>query len=227
MSKRLLILFCACLFLAAGCGLIYKQNIQQGNALEQEDLDQLEIGMTRNQVNFLLGTPAIKDPFNQSRWDYVSTFSRRGGDPVRRLVTLQFEDDRLVTMTGVDPTRDGGESVLTDSGLEKVEGAAPAVGVNTEDARDYEDLQILMPGEGLESWSVQVGSFSSRQAADQRMNLLREAGFQAQVYGQVIATTGFFIVRVTGLADHPAASAVLEQIESATGFRCFLVTPGG
>jgi hypothetical protein len=59
------------------------------------------------------------------------------------------------------------------------------------------------------------------------MNLLREAGFQAQVYGQVIATTGFFIVRVTGLADHPAASAVLEQIESATGFRCFLVTPGG
>ena len=93
MRIRLLTALCASVLLLTGCNIIYKQNIQQGNALEQEDLDQLEIGMSKNQVAFLLGTPAIQDPFNQSRWDYLSSFSRRGGDPVRRLVTLKFEDD--------------------------------------------------------------------------------------------------------------------------------------
>lgn len=93
------------LFLAAllsGCGLIYKQNIQQGNAIEQEDLDELYIGMNQRQVLFVLGTPSIKDPFHPERWDYVQTFSRRGGDPVQRTVTLRFEDEMLAEIIGQD-----------------------------------------------------------------------------------------------------------------------------
>ncbi|MDT8321954.1 MAG: outer membrane protein assembly factor BamE, partial [Xanthomonadales bacterium] len=90
-------LFCIFFALGAlsGCGLIYKQNIQQGNALEDEDLDELYIGMNRRQVLFVLGTPSIKDPFHQQRWDYVQTFSRRGGKIVQKTVTLRFEDDVL------------------------------------------------------------------------------------------------------------------------------------
>lgn len=91
-----------CLALLTGCNLIYKQNVQQGNAIEQEDLDQLTLGMTKNQVVFLLGSPAIRDPFNRDRWDYVNTFSRRGGDPLQRTVTLWFENDRLVRHEGVE-----------------------------------------------------------------------------------------------------------------------------
>jgi outer membrane protein assembly factor BamE len=93
-----------CLLLAlcsvTGCGLIYKQNIQQGNALEQEDLDQLYIGMNERQVLFVLGTPSIKDPFQPSRWDYVQTFSRRGGEPVQRTVTLRFDEGVLAEIDG-------------------------------------------------------------------------------------------------------------------------------
>jgi outer membrane protein assembly factor BamE len=88
------------LFLVAGCGLIYKQNIQQGNALEQEELDELYIGMNERQVLFVLGTPSIKDPFQPERWDYVQTFSRRGGEPVQRTVTLRFEDGLLAEIQG-------------------------------------------------------------------------------------------------------------------------------
>jgi len=78
-----------------GCNLIYKQNIQQGNAIEQDDLDELYIGMNQRQVLFVLGTPSVKDPFHQERWDYVQTFSRRGGPMVERTVTLKFENDTL------------------------------------------------------------------------------------------------------------------------------------
>ncbi len=87
---------------STGCNLIYKQNIQQGNALEQEDLDELYVGMNKRQVLFVLGTPSVQDPFQQQRWDYVQTFSRRGGDLVQRTVTLKFEDDLLSEIIGAE-----------------------------------------------------------------------------------------------------------------------------
>ena len=95
-------MLCASLLLLTGpgCGLIYKQNVQQGNALEQEELDELYIGMNQRQVLFVLGTPSIKDPFQPDRWDYVQTFSRRGGDMVQRTVTLRFEDGLLSDIVG-------------------------------------------------------------------------------------------------------------------------------
>ena len=93
------------LFVISACGLIYKQNIQQGNALEQEDLDELYIGMNKRQVSFVLGSPAIHDPFHQQRWDYIQTFSRRGGKMTQRTVTLRFDkDDLLVEIIGADQT---------------------------------------------------------------------------------------------------------------------------
>lgn len=86
----------------SACNLIYKQNVQQGNALEQEDLDELYIGMNRRQVLFVLGTPSVRDPFHQDRWDYVQTYSRRGGPPVQRTVTLLFENDALAEIIGAE-----------------------------------------------------------------------------------------------------------------------------
>lgn len=97
-----------CILLAlltcSSCGLIYKQNIQQGNALEEEDLQQLYIGMNKRQVLFVLGSPSIQDPFEQQRWDYVQTYSRRGEPMVQRTVTLTFENDLLAEIIGVDQT---------------------------------------------------------------------------------------------------------------------------
>ena len=55
MTKYLFIALMAVLTLNTGCNLIYKQNVQQGNAHEQEDLDQVELGMSKRQVAYLLG----------------------------------------------------------------------------------------------------------------------------------------------------------------------------
>ena len=80
--------------LVATSGCVYRAAISQGNLIKQEDLDQVEVGMTRNQVRFLLGTPLVDDPFHQSRWDYVY-FIRIGRDPAtfKRWVTIVFEGD--------------------------------------------------------------------------------------------------------------------------------------
>jgi outer membrane protein assembly factor BamE len=107
MTKYLFIALLAVLTLNTGCKLIYKQNVQQGNAHEQDDLDQVELGMSKKQVSYLLGTPAIHDPFHQDRWDYISMLSRRGGEPVRRLVTLTFENDLLVATDGIGDSKGG------------------------------------------------------------------------------------------------------------------------
>lgn len=89
-----------CLLALQGCNLVYKVNVQQGNILDQDRVDDLKPGMTKRQVELVLGTPAVSSPFRQDRWDYISTFSRRGNDPVVKNLSLVFENNRLVRMEG-------------------------------------------------------------------------------------------------------------------------------
>ncbi|MEO0974421.1 MAG: outer membrane protein assembly factor BamE [Pseudomonadota bacterium] len=53
----------------SGCA--YRITIRQGNFLEEDTINQVEVGMTGQQVQFLLGTPMIEDPFHSDRWDYL------------------------------------------------------------------------------------------------------------------------------------------------------------
>lgn len=88
------------LMMLLGCNLVYKQDIQQGNVLDQDNVAQLETGMTKRQVLVLLGSPSIQSPFHEDRWDYMNTYARRSEDPVKRVLTLRFEDDRLSAIEG-------------------------------------------------------------------------------------------------------------------------------
>lgn len=58
------------LALVAACS-PYQTEVRQGNYVTQEVIDQLEVGMSRNQVRYLLGTPVVQSPFRTDRWDYV------------------------------------------------------------------------------------------------------------------------------------------------------------
>lgn len=48
----------------------YRIDIQQGNVVSAEQFAQLKVGMTRDQVRFVLGTPLLTDVFHDKRWDY-------------------------------------------------------------------------------------------------------------------------------------------------------------
>lgn len=142
MTIRIPLLALAALLCLSGCQLIYKQNIQQGNALEQEDLDELYVGMNRRQVLFVLGTPSIRDPFHQDRWDYVQTYSRRGGRMVQRTVTLRFENDALAEIIGADDPYDSpieASPQLAEESDEELEPEEKALKERYEKAKDVLD----------------------------------------------------------------------------------------
>jgi outer membrane protein assembly factor BamE len=99
MQKPVFVLLIA--LLTAGCGIIYRQPIYQGNLLEKTSVDQLQAGMSKQQVTTLLGMPSIADPFHHDRWDYTSTqrTDRPGRTEIKNL-TLWFEGDALTKWEG-------------------------------------------------------------------------------------------------------------------------------
>ena len=80
--------------MASGC--VYRASMSQGNLIKQEDLDQVEVGMTMTQVRFLLGTPMIDDPFSRNRWDYVYYLKIGRKDAgQKRWVSVYFADEKV------------------------------------------------------------------------------------------------------------------------------------
>jgi outer membrane protein assembly factor BamE len=80
--------------LFAGC--VYRMNIQQGNYLEGKSVDQLQVGMTRSQVRYLLGTPMVPAVFDKDRWDYLYYFKRgRLSKPEERHLVVYFKEDKV------------------------------------------------------------------------------------------------------------------------------------
>lgn len=73
----------------------YKVEIQQGNVITPEQVAQLKVGMTRNQVRFLLGTPLLTDIFHTNRWDYLFRLKKSDGSIENSKLTVFFDDNRL------------------------------------------------------------------------------------------------------------------------------------
>ena len=78
------------------CACVYRVDVQQGNLLEDSDIDAVQVGMTRSQVRFLLGTPVIADTFHQERWDYIYYFRQgRKRKAERHWMIVYFDGDRV------------------------------------------------------------------------------------------------------------------------------------
>lgn len=82
-------------------GCVYRMDIPQGNRIDPELVEQLEIGMSRNQVEFLLGTPALVDLHHPDQWYYV--FYLKSGDDEKiqkSVMTLTFSGELLSKIDG-------------------------------------------------------------------------------------------------------------------------------
>ncbi|MEE4690593.1 outer membrane protein assembly factor BamE [Pseudomonas alliivorans] len=87
----------------AGCSFpgVYKIDIQQGNVVTQDMINQLRPGMTRRQVRFIMGNPLLTDTFHADRWDYLYSLQPGGGERQQERVSLIFnESDQLVSLSG-------------------------------------------------------------------------------------------------------------------------------
>jgi outer membrane protein assembly factor BamE len=81
----------------------YRVTIVQGNFVSSEAAAKLRVGMTRDEVRNVIGTPLLTDMFHPERWDYIFYF-KRGSTAVveeRRLVVF-FQGDTVTSWTGAD-----------------------------------------------------------------------------------------------------------------------------
>ena len=80
----------------------YKLKVIQGNQLDARAVLSLQAGMSRDQVQLLLGTPLLRSAFHTNRWDYTYETSRNGvvNEKDSRNLTLWFDGDRLVKAEG-------------------------------------------------------------------------------------------------------------------------------
>ena len=94
---------CACSSLPDVTNVIkpYRIEIQQGNYLSQEMIGQLKLGMTREQVRFVLGTPLVADIFHADRWDYVY-YRERAGKFDQRKISVHFDKEGRLARVGGD-----------------------------------------------------------------------------------------------------------------------------
>ena len=87
----------------AGCSFpgVYKIDIQQGNVVTQDMIDQLRPGMTRKQVRFIMGNPLITDTFHADRWDYLYSLQPGGGERQQERISIFFNSsDQLSGLSG-------------------------------------------------------------------------------------------------------------------------------
>ena len=113
---------------------VYRLPIDQGNVVKQEMIDQLQPGMSKEQVQFIMGTPMIASTFREDRWDYL--FSLQRGDEMLKQYRLSvfFKEDQLVNYTGnFKPSAAGGKDIADNPDVDNPD--------------NYKDVTVQKPEE--------------------------------------------------------------------------------
>ena len=74
----------------------HKLDLHQGNTIKLEQVEAIEIGMSKPEVRKIMGSPMLADPFHNQRWDYIYRFVPNKGFTRKSLLTLYFENGRLI-----------------------------------------------------------------------------------------------------------------------------------
>ena len=81
---------------------VYRIDVPQGNYLEATNVAQVKQGMTAQQVQYLLGTPVLIDPYSNLTWYYVFLQQRAYQAPDQHTFTVKFDQSGVVTETHLD-----------------------------------------------------------------------------------------------------------------------------
>ncbi len=120
------VIFSFALVLVSGCSYfgVYKRDLPQGNLITEEMLTQLEPGMSRDQVQYVMGNPLLETPFDKDQWDYVFLLDEAYGGVIYKRLTLTFNNDRLVDIqtdgdidANVDLKPESGGPAMQDNAL--------------------------------------------------------------------------------------------------------------
>ena len=124
MLRIITLIFISLLFISACSGrlfTVHKIDVQQGNAIDPKKVEQVKIGMTREQVKFLMGPPLITDVFHPERWDYIYFLIPDYGETERRHLMVLFEGDKVASLEKSDIP----EPEAAEASIESTTGDAP------------------------------------------------------------------------------------------------------
>ena len=92
--KKLLIIIISLLIYSCSNTEIYRVPITQGTVFTQEDLDKLEIGMTKDQVSFVMGQPSFENFFEKNVWNYIYKITTGDEVNTEKKVKLIFDENK-------------------------------------------------------------------------------------------------------------------------------------
>lgn len=88
-------------FLLSGCSFfdhwVYRPDINQGNYITQEQVNKLQVGQTKEQVMFIMGTPMLESVFEDNIWYYVFRQLPQYGKVSQETYTILFDNKGNVT----------------------------------------------------------------------------------------------------------------------------------
>ena len=104
-SLRLTVIGVLSLILTATSGCLSKLGpheltIQQGNVVSQKMVNKLKPGMTKRQVQFILGTPLIVDAINDNEWHYIYSLHKGQSNALKSQIGVTFVDEKLTEISG-------------------------------------------------------------------------------------------------------------------------------
>ncbi|MEZ5538769.1 MAG: outer membrane protein assembly factor BamE [Pseudomonadales bacterium] len=112
-----LLLPCCLAMAVAACSFpgVYHLTVQQGNVVSQDMVNQLQPGMDKRQIRYIMGTPLLIDSFEDNRWDYFYSLKNGDNEYSRERLTLYFSNDILTNLQGnFRPEQATGATVLRD-----------------------------------------------------------------------------------------------------------------
>ena len=99
MNKQFKTLVLFAILLITSC--VYRPDLQQGNLLNIENIDRIQIDMTKSQIKYLLGGPVVGTPYEENRWDYIYLYQPRmdtgsNESSQRYWLIVYFENEKVV-----------------------------------------------------------------------------------------------------------------------------------
>ncbi|MDO5054612.1 outer membrane protein assembly factor BamE [Pasteurella oralis] len=105
--------------------IVYRIDVPQGNYLEAAAVNQLQIGMNAQQVQYLLGTPVLIDPFNSDKWYYVFLQQKAYQTPEQHTLLVNFDKRGVVTSFDLDKPLPDENKPAVNNAIIQAENIAP------------------------------------------------------------------------------------------------------
>jgi len=84
----------------SACGLFYRVPVRQGNVLTPSEVAQLKTGMSKDQVQYVMGTSLLQGGFENNRWDYIFYYRDPDARVRQSAITLYFVNNQLTEING-------------------------------------------------------------------------------------------------------------------------------